>query len=197
MIDYDVREIRSKIGMDFIRKNHYSHSCHNGPTCFGLFDGEALIGVVAFATPGSESVRSSVFGPDHVDRVTELHRLFIHDVTPKNTETWFMSRAIKLLLAKKPGLRAILSFSDRTEGHEGTIYKAMNFMQKGNTGRPRAFWRDPDGRLRHPRQNGVNISKAAAEKMGWTREMREVKDRHLLIVGTPSQRKSWSKRVIL
>lgn len=192
MLDYTVREVKGGVGRDFIRQNHYTRSCHNGPMCWGLFDGETMIGVIAFATPSSEAVRASVFGPENKHRVTELHRLFIQDVTPKNTESWFISRGLKELVRKRPDIRGVISFADSTEGHSGVIYQATNALFCGTTGRAR-FYRDSEGRLRHPRQNGVNISLESAETRGWTPEMREAKNRYLFLVGD----KKWAKRNLL
>lgn len=189
MIDYSIREIRGGVGRDYLRENHYTRSCHNGPMCWGLFDGEKMIGVIAFATPSSEAVRASLFGLEHKHRVTELHRLFIEDSTPRNTESWFISRALKFLVLKRPDIRGVISFADSTEGHSGVIYQATNALFCGTTGRAR-FYRDQEGRLRHPRQNGVNISLEEAESRGWTPEMREAKNRYVFLVGN----KKWAKR---
>ena len=86
----------------------------------------------------------------------------------------------------------MISFSDSTEGHEGTIYKATNAYRLGTTGRAR-FYRDKDGRLRHPRQNGVDISLEEARKRGWTPEMREAKNRYLYLL--PSSRSERKKLI--
>lgn len=188
MISYVVRSIPGGVGRDFIRANHYTRSCHNGPMCWGLFDGEEMIGVIAFATPSSEAVRASLFGEEHKHRVTELHRLFIIDGTPKNTESWFISRGIKGLLERRPGIRGVISFADSTEGHSGVIYQASNALFCGTTGRSR-FYRDVEGRLRHPRQNGVNIPLEEAANRGWTPEMRDAKNRYVFLVGN----KKWAK----
>jgi hypothetical protein len=197
IVDLSVKKISSKIGKAYIRENHYSKSCHNGPMCWGLYRDDSLVGVCAFATPCSENVRRSVFGPEHKDRVTELHRLYTQDDLPENTTSWFVSRAIKGLVEYKPLVKGILSFADTTEGHTGTIYKALNFEWKG-TSSPAWFYRDGEGRLRHPRQSGVNISHQEAKKRGWTREKRNAKVRYLLIVGTnKTDRKYWKSRVII
>lgn len=182
MIDYEVKRIATKPAREYIKKNHYSHGCHNGPSpCYGLFDGDNLIGVLMFATPCSENVRASVFGPEHKDWVTELHRLHILDVTPKNAESYFIARCLKLLKKDKPEIKAVLSFSDRTEGHDGTIYKATNAYRVGSTGSA-TFFIDADGRLRHPRQNGVNITKSMAAERGWEPAKRAAKNRYLYLL---------------
>lgn len=86
----------------------------------------------------------------------------------------------------------MISFSDSTEGHEGTIYKATNAYRLGTTGRAR-FYRDKDGRLRHPRQNGVDISLDEAKRRGWTPEIREAKNRYLYLL--PSSRSEKKKLI--
>lgn len=189
MIQYEVKKIPCKTAKEYIIKNHYSHGCHNAPSpCYGLFDGQSLIGVLMFATPCSEAVRASVFGEEHKSKVIELHRLHILDVTPKNTESWFISRCLKLLISDKPQIRAVISFSDLTEGHTGVIYKATNAFHCGQTGKA-TFYIDESGRLRHPRQNGVNISKEEATSRGWTAVKRSNKNRYLFILGNKTERK--------
>lgn len=60
------------------------------------------------------------------------------------------------------------------------------------------FFRDQDGRLRHPRQNGVNITREEAALRGWTSEMRESKHRYLWIMGDGKlHTRSLRKRILL
>lgn len=174
--------VKSSVGKEFIRTHHYSRSCHNGPMTVGLWSDDRLIGVCAFATPGSENVRASVWGKDHVDAVTELHRLVILDETPTNTESWFIVRALRLLKERKPGICGVLSFADTSEGHNGTIYQATNALYCGTTTAGARFWRDTEGRLRHPRQSGHNVTPAEAVAKGWTAEKRGSKHRYLYIL---------------
>jgi hypothetical protein len=192
--DYTVEPIKSKIAKEFIREKHYSKSCHNGPSpCYGLFikdvenvDYKSLIGVLCFATPCSENVRSSVFGEPYKDRVTELHRLFVEDSykglkTPTNTESWFISRCLKNLKRDKPQIWAVITFADSTEGHKGTIYKATNAKFCGMTSKA-TFYLDRKGSLRHPRQNGVNITVDEAITRGWCPVKRFSKARYLYLL---------------
>lgn len=190
-----VRQISGKTGREYLRENHYSRTCHNGPMCWGLFLEETLVGVCAFATPSSEAVRSSVFGEDHKDKVTELHRLHTRDGLPKNTESWFVAQSIRGLREYRPKLRALISFADSTEGHVGYIYQALNALYCGTTGRA-TFFRDPEGRLRHPRQSGVNVSREDALSWGWVPERRESKHRYVLLIGSRAQRR-WARRNLL
>jgi len=194
MIDYEVRQISPKDAKAYIKRNHYSHGCINCPVkSFGLFEKTGAsedfqfeeaadpIGVCMFAVSCSENVRASVFGKEHKDHVIELHRLHILDVTPKNTETWFISRCLKLLKKSLPNIWAVISFSDLTEGHSGVIYKASNAYRLGHTGKA-VFYRDCSGRLRHLRQCGKNISREKAEERGWVPVVREAKNRFLWLL---------------
>lgn len=193
MLDYEVKKIQCKQAKEYIIQNHYSHGCHNAPSpCYGLFDKDKLIGVLMFANPCSEIVRASLFGNEYKKHVIELHRLHILDVTPRNTESWFISRCLKLLRKDKPDIHGVISFSDITEGHSGVIYQATNAFFCGQTTK-RTFYVDENGRLRHPRQNGVNITKAMADQMGWVRVNRCSKNRYVYIIGSKLERKKWGK----
>jgi len=177
-----ITKIPSKDGRDYIRANHYSKSCHNGPSpCYGLFNNDIMIGCLCFATPCSENVRSSAFGSDYKDHVTELHRLFIVDDAPKNTESWFISRCLKLLKSDKPHIWAVITFADSTEGHLGTIYQATNAIYCGMSSKA-TFYLDQEGRLRHPRQNGINISVDDAIVRGWCPVKRLAKHRYIYLL---------------
>lgn len=67
------------------------------------------------------------------------------------------------------------------------VYQATNALYLGTTGKAR-FWRDAEGRLRHPRQNGVNVDGFA---LGWKPEMRNSKHRYLWILGPRFERRLW------
>lgn len=64
--------------------------------------------------------------------ITELRRLCCIDNTPRNTESYFIGQMIKWLKSNTD-IDAILSYSDLTYGHEGTIYKASNFKYMGQS----------------------------------------------------------------
>lgn len=191
MENYKVVKIPYKVARDYITEHHYSHGCSGmANPCYGLFEtrndglfGEQdhLIGALMFATPCSEDVRASIFGEEYKDWVIELHRLHVLDGTPKNTESWFISRCLSMIKTDLPRIRAVISFSDSTEGHTGIVYQATNFYYCGTTG-SKVFYRDKTGRLRHPRQSGVDITPEMAKEMGWTPERREAKNRYIYLV---------------
>lgn len=200
--DFRVEKINSTRGREFIVEHHYSGTCHGGPMCWGILDesdGNRLVGVCGFATPISENVRRSIwadeFEAEMKDRTTELHRLVTLDDCPHNTETWFISRALDGLKDYKPRYKAVISFADSTEGHDGTIYQAANAIYYGTTGK-HTFYRDQEGRLRPPRQNGVNISVEEAKERGWDVERRSHKHRYLFLIPDAYESKDDVKEVL-
>lgn len=175
----------------FVSTLHYSGGMSAGPKCFGLYHGSSLIGVCAFATPIGETVRACVFGPEHVDRVTELHRLVLLDEAPRNSESFFIARALKGLKEVRPQTWAVISYADSSAGHRGTIYQATNALYCG-TASARNQYRDATGRLRPHRQDGVEITRKQAAEWGWSVEKRGVKYRYLFL--TPDS-KSHAKQL--
>lgn len=189
MIPYRIFVIEASVAKKYIRRHHYSKGSHNGPTLsIGLFDENKLIGCCMFATPCSEAVRCSLWGPESKNSVVELHRLHIMDCTPKNTESWFIARCLKMLKKTKPHICGVLSFADTTIGHTGGIYKATNAYLLGETS-PKTFYEDSNGRLRHPRQNGVNIDLESAKSKGWSPVQRKTKVRYMWILANDKRQK--------
>lgn len=191
---YVVKLIPSKEGKEFVKQHHYSKGIHNGPMCYGMFDGDQLVGVCAFATPCSENVRASIMGVEYKQHVTELHRLVLLDEIPKNAESYFIAKALKLLKSDRPYYWAVVSFADATQGHMGTIYQATNAVYYGTSGKA-TFYLDKDERLRHPRQNGVNITPDLAKERGWKPVKRDGKHRYLFLLGNKKEQK-FSRKVV-
>lgn len=122
-----VKPIDSKTATKLVVENHYLHRRPPISHAVGLFDGDQLTGVVTFGVPPSRHLQISAC-PSDPDLVLELNRLWVHDDMPTNTESWFVSRALKLL----PG-RIIVSYADPVHGHQGFIYRALNFKYAGWT----------------------------------------------------------------
>ena len=188
-LNYTIKKIKKNEAVKYIQEHHYSKTCSPNPfPCYGLFNNK-LIGVLMFAVPCSENVRSSFLGKKYKKRITELHRLHILDIAPFNTESWFISKCLKLLKQIQPEIWGIVSFADPNEGHNGTIYKATNAYYLGKSNKA-TFYRDQKGRLRHPRQkthiNGkrvtFNLSIKEAKIRGWKPEIRQGKNRYFYLL---------------
>ena len=116
----------------FIEKWHYSKSI-NGlriDQCFKLTNKDVLIGACIFG--GVAMANQWKPYVDKEEDLTELRRLCCVDDTPKNTESFFISRCIKWL-AKHTDFKKILSYADNEYGHKGIIYQATHFKKIGET----------------------------------------------------------------
>jgi len=130
----------------FIEQWHYSHSINGVKTkyCFKLLDGDRLIGALIYAAFGMASVWKKY--ADSEEKVVELRRLCCIDDTPKNTETFFISRTIKWL-KQNTDVDVIISYADEFHNHRGIIYQAANFVYLGTTSPSKMIeW---NGRLWH------------------------------------------------
>lgn len=110
---------------EFIERWHYSKSVRSQQQkhVFKLVDKQTneLVGVAIYGNPMSFRQAKGTI---------ELRRLCLIDNTPKNTESWFISRTLRWL-TKNTEYSTVLSFADPNHGHLGTIYKASNFQYEG------------------------------------------------------------------
>lgn len=127
---YYIEQIDNSIAIKVVIEHHYLHRRPPAIISYGLFEraSKKLVGVIIYGNPTSPSAVTSLFiKPENIN-VYELNRLWIQDNTPKNSESYFISNTMKLL-----NREVILSFSDPSHGHNGTIYQACNFLYLGIT----------------------------------------------------------------
>lgn len=112
---------------------------------------------VCFAmTLEDKIVGGSVLGkPRHEKKYKnciDIRRMALIDDAPCNSESWFLSQIIKWI-ASNTNYDYVLSYSDKTVGHHGTIYKAANFQNIGET-TPTKYveW---NGKIYHPRSISI------------------------------------------
>jgi len=113
---------------EFIKKWHYSSSIPRGCRyIFTLNYKNKVIGVAMFGIPvGMHCQNYSLFD----GQILELKRVCLIDKTPKNSESYFISRALKWF-QNDTNIEAILSYADPEYGHKGIIYRATNFNYIG------------------------------------------------------------------
>lgn len=122
-----VEGIGSRTASQMVVENHYLHRRPPISFSYGLYSVEGLVGVVTFGIPASRHLQMSAC-PTDPGKVIELNRLWVDDSQPRNTESWFVSRAMKLLPP-----RIVVSYADTKEGHQGYVYRALNFFYAGWT----------------------------------------------------------------
>jgi hypothetical protein len=131
----------------FISKYHYAGRVGRSGINIGFFLGNVLIGVCIFAYPVRKEVASKQ-GLDYRE-VLELSRFAIHPSYQKrNFASFMISRSIRIVRTEKPGVKRLISFSDTTYNHNGTIYKASNWTLDGVV-RPDYWYVDQDGYVCH------------------------------------------------
>lgn len=122
---------RSEI-VDFVETHHYSKNM-NGlhiSYCFKLMDGDTMIGAMVYGSLGMVGVAEK-YNPNP-SKILELKRLVCIDDTQKNTESYFIGWTLRWL-QRNTDLEMIISYADKTFGHEGVVYKATNFECMGET----------------------------------------------------------------
>jgi len=133
----------------------------------GNFGIPEMVGVCIYTRPAGPSAGQSYY-PEAPDKVLELRRLCLIDATPKNAESFFVSRTIKWLKGNTDW-EFILSYADMEQGHTGVIYRASNFEYLGVTGAGKTL--EVDGKRFHirtlsmlDRPYGVEINRRYKDK---------------------------------
>ena len=110
----------------------------------------------------------------------DIRRMACLDSAPKNSESYFLGQIIKWV-RNNTDYGYVLSYSDMTVGHTGTIYKASNFKSigetsptkyvewEGKTYHPRSLSidRDYSYRMRDDVKNGKAVIKTGLPKKIW------------------------------
>jgi hypothetical protein len=96
---------------------------------FGLYDGSLLVGIITFGNAVPMTMKKSLFGVKYMHLVYELNRLCTNDNLNKNANSFFISESFKLL----PKPLIIVSYADKSIGHNGYIYQATNFIFTGES----------------------------------------------------------------
>jgi hypothetical protein len=107
---------------------HYLHKWHGVVVAtIALCRDDVAVGVAVFALPPRETAKR------YGGATWELARLWVHDDEPRNTETWFLARAVRLIRRERPDVRYLVSYADPSVGHVGTVYRAANWRADGRT----------------------------------------------------------------
>lgn len=125
-----VRRVDRKYITNFIETWHYSGSINGciSDYCYALFDpSDTLVGAMFYGrmAMANQWKRFS----DAPDNVIELRRLCLIDDTPRNAESFFISRTLRLLRKDWRRRGVVVSYADKEYGHSGCIYRASNFTQ--------------------------------------------------------------------
>jgi hypothetical protein len=132
--EIDIEETRAQIACMLnelwhsrLPKIHWSNVVRNTHyVCYVFKYKEAIIGVGIWSSPVAQNRMTDG------KKILELRRLALSNVCPKNTASFVIADMIKRIKKKFPELIKLVSYQD-TEVHLGTIYKASNWKQAGQT----------------------------------------------------------------
>lgn len=94
-----------------------------------------------------------------------LSRLVLLDGEPKNAESMFLGWMLRYL-GKKGRWDAAVTFADPSQGHVGTIYRASNWVDLGETS-PEARWVDAEGRQVSKKKGPRSLTREQMRELGW------------------------------
>jgi very-short-patch-repair endonuclease len=142
-----ILEVSNDISIKFLNSFHYAAFGRSPKKVYGVYLGEELVAICKFSTVVRNEVATSM---DLVsNQVLELDRFCIHPkYQKKNFASWFLSRVTKLIFKNFNNIQRLVSFSDLTYGHSGTIYKASNWTEIGRV-RPDYYYVGHDGFILH------------------------------------------------
>ena len=125
--DMLVATLDKKHAAQLVVARHYLHRRPPISFAYGVYRYGQAHGVVTFGIPASRHLQKSLC-PDEPGHVIELNRLWLDDALPRNTASWFLSRALRMLPP-----RIVVSYADPVWGHVGYVYRALNFNYAGWT----------------------------------------------------------------
>tara|TARA_R100001163_G_C5049758_1_gene186674 strand:+ start:756 stop:1358 length:603 start_codon:yes stop_codon:yes gene_type:complete len=96
---------------------------------FGLYNRIELVGVCTFGNAIPMQMKKSICGEKYMDLVYELNRLITNDDLDKNATSFFVSSCLNML----PKPLIVVSYADKSFGHNGYIYQATNFYFTGES----------------------------------------------------------------
>ena len=179
--------IDSRTAAQLVVAKHYLHRRPPIIHAFGLYVHGRLLGVVTYGTPASRHLQMGAC-PSDPSKVIELNRLWLDDALPTNSESWFVSRTLRMLPS-----RIVVSYADPLWGHFGYIYRALNFRYAGWTDMDRKTPRydyiptDPTKHTRDAFRDGPGLSGVAY------RRRRVAKVKYWITTGTPAERRALVK----
>lgn len=175
----------AKAANALVKAKHYLHRSTSITFAFGLYEQERCVGVITFGTPPSRHLQKSAC-PSNPDLVIELNRLWVDDVMPRNTETWFIAQALRLLPP-----RIVVSYADTAAGHQGYVYRAANFNYAGWTDMER---KTPRFDYVTPNKHSRDAFRAAGSGLASERVRRKPKMKYWIVTGDRRQRRELYKQ---
>lgn len=134
IVDFSFNEIRiseSRSDAEKLIQYHYYGKLGNVSKSFVAYIGDEPVACCVFGNV----VRHEIAIKQGVSNseILELSRLCINPLyQKKNFGSWFIGKCVKLIKMELKNIKVLVSFSDYTYGHEGTVYRASNWKLDGS-----------------------------------------------------------------
>lgn len=129
--DWKIERIDTKETAEWMLFKHYARRKAPVVYAFGLFDKDhKLQGICTFGMPCVQMNNGKCIFYSYRVRTLELNRLCVNDNLGKNVLSFFVSWCIKLI-PDRP--LCLVSFADPSNGHQGYIYQATNWLYTGKS----------------------------------------------------------------
>lgn len=176
---------------DFFKEHHYLKNVPVACISYGWFDDGVLLAVASFGAASSFVAQASVFGEENYEHVRELRRFAIHrDVEEKNFASKVLGAAIKEFKKETPALWGILTYADASQGHDGTIYRAVGAELISGPAKDQLVIVLPNGERLTGRQDLIvqSIKSRGYGPEECTVEFSKGKYKYVILVGNQKQR---------
>lgn len=132
--EIELKVIPAKIANPFVKKHHYSGKVvQNSTLHFGAFLDGMLHGVMSFGPSMDKSRLQGLVKGTGWNEFIELNRMAFDDYLPRNSESYCIGKALRLIRKNAPHIKWVVSFADGCQCGDGTIYRASNFILTGIT----------------------------------------------------------------
>lgn len=150
--EWIIWEVPLRDAAEFVAKHHYSKVMPKlNKIILGLFENNAMVGVITFGWGvRPEQTINKLFPSLHSKDYLEIGKLCLLDELPKNSESRFISAAMRFLKKLRPEVKIVFTWADAIWGKPGYIYQAANFLFGGSIGSE--AYRTKEGARLHPRQ---------------------------------------------
>lgn len=130
--DIVLRPIRGEDASRLVREWHYSgRTPNNVQVHLGAFLDGRCGGVLQFGPPLMRRQMLGLVAGTGWSEMLELNRMAFAEWMPRNGESRCLAVAMRMLRARYPQLKWILSFADGVQCGDGAIYRAAGFVLTG------------------------------------------------------------------
>lgn len=127
-----VKVIPPRVAIPFVKQHHYSGKVvQNSNLHFGAFLDGKLHGVMSFGPSMDKNKTLNLVEGTKWNEFIELNRMAFDDYLPRNSESFCIGKALKLIKKNAPHIKWVISFADGAQCGDGTIYRASNFILTG------------------------------------------------------------------